>query len=87
MPAHALGKGSSLSIAVELRLDVRDHDFQLKQPSWSSEGGVSRDILDMTMKCGLSSGREGEASDGGEQEGFYHQEGLLRDLGRVTLPS
>ena len=34
MSAHVLGKGRSIFVALELKLDDRDHGFQLKQPSW-----------------------------------------------------
>lgn len=29
-----VGKGKSFSVALELRLDVCDHEFQPKQPAW-----------------------------------------------------
>ena len=57
IPAHALEKSRSFFVALELSLDVCDHDFQPKQPSWvPRDGGISRDALYVAVKRGLSPG-------------------------------
>ena len=54
---HTLGTGRSFSLALELRLDVCDHEFQPKQPVWVPSGEIGREAPDVTMNCGFSSAR------------------------------
>lgn len=76
---HTLGTGRSFSLALELRLDVCDHEFQPKQPVWVPSGEIGREAPRCDHELWVQ--LQLEAEDGAEQEDSTSWVYSLHDLG------